>query len=241
MPASKLPPSPDSSDFLQPITLAHLQLILSSERLQAYRLKDDTDLDVVVRYFWNISLCEAFYPALQNLEIAFRNSLHTSLSAHFNNAYWMWNDPPLADPRDREEVERAEDNLQRRRKPLEPPRMVAELTFGFWTRLLDRRYERVLWPQLLKPVFPFLPASVRRRDFVLARFEAIRHLRNRISHHEPIWNRSLLKEHSEILDAIGWISPPLQAATQITDRLVQVHSQKYVQSLRDQLTQNPSS
>lgn len=41
-------------------------------------------------------------------------------------------------------VSQAKNTLAVKRKPPDPGRRVAELSFGFWTALLDRRYEQVL-------------------------------------------------------------------------------------------------
>lgn len=210
---------------------------VSQERLEAYRLKGDSDLDLLTRYNWNICASEALYPSLHNLEVAFRNSLHSAISAKYGTANWMWSDPPVSRQEEKDQVAKAEDTLIRHRKRIEPPRMVAELTFGFWTSLLNRRYERVLWPGLLKDVFPFLPARVRRRDFVSARFENIRRLRNRTFHNEPIWRRPLVQDHAEILEAIGWIDPQLQILTQAYDRFAVVHTNTFLSQLRARVEQ----
>lgn len=91
-------------------------------------------------------------------------------------------------------------------KPLEADRIVAELNFGFWSNLLNRPYEQqqVLWPTLLRAVFPYAPARFRNRPALSRRFNEIRQLRNRIFHHEPIWDTpNLLQSHANIIEAIG--------------------------------------
>ena len=204
---------------------------LSRPRLEAYRIKGDSDVDLLARYNWNICLCEALYPTLQNLEVAFRNNLHHALTQEFGE-YWMWNDPPLSRDADREQIDKAEANLLDNGKPAEPSRMVAELTFGFWTRLLDRRFERVLWPQLLRAVFPHVPAKVRRRDSISAHFEKVRRIRNRVSHHEPIWKLNLLDEHRNLREALSWLAPDLEELTRSYDRFPQVHSKAFLDQLK---------
>jgi hypothetical protein len=59
-------------------------------------------------------------------------------------------------------VQAAIARLRRKGKPSVPGRVVAELTFGFWTNLLDVRYERrqILWPPLLEAAFPHQLLSV---------------------------------------------------------------------------------
>ena len=204
---------------------------LSRPRLEAYRIKGDGELDLLARYNWNVCLCEALYPTLQNLEVALRNNLHDALVGKFGE-YWMWNDPPLSRDDDRAQVEKAEDNLMAKGKPAEPSRMVAELTFGFWTRLLDRRFERVLWPQLIRQAFPHAPAKMRRRDIISSRFEKARRLRNRIFHHEPVWKLDLLDEHRNLREILSWLAPELEELTYSYDRFSQIHSKAFLDQLK---------
>lgn len=101
-------------------------------------------------------------------------------------------------------------NLREQNKPEDPDRLVAELTFGFWTSLLSRDYERRLWPKLLIPVFPLMPKRERVRSKVADRLKRIRWLRNRISHHEPIYRLEKPTElYGDLLEAISWLAPAL--------------------------------
>lgn len=66
-----------------------LALPLPSVRLEAYRPVGASDLEMMVNYLWNIELSEALYPCLQSFEVALRNSIHASLSDHFQNEFWF--------------------------------------------------------------------------------------------------------------------------------------------------------
>ena len=105
---------------------------------------------------------------------------------------------------------------------------MAELRFGFWTSLFDVRYEqnRVLWPRLLgaQLLDSSSPRSVRSRKQLSPRLNRIRHLRNRVFHHEPIWHWSnLAQQHAAALDLIGWFSPALRSTIEPGDRFRSVH------------------
>ncbi|KTD25674.1 Abi-like protein [Legionella israelensis] len=104
-------------------------------------------------YSWNIDLSQSLYPALQILEISLRNSLHHALSQNFETDQWF--DLSFLHPREQVQIQKVKDDLKRRKKPLETGRIVAELSFGFWTSLFDIRYEhgQVLWPRMLKKTF----------------------------------------------------------------------------------------
>ncbi|WP_028469308.1 Abi family protein [Neptunomonas japonica] len=106
-------------------------------------------------------------------------------------------------------------------------------TFGYWLAFIHKDYEDVtnknlLWPNLLTSVFPNCPGKVS-LDKVSERLGWIKDLRNRMSHHEPVWkfysnkpngspdyskpiyglNASitiLAKQYNEILETISWMS-----------------------------------
>lgn len=205
--------------------VAQLTQALSGERLGAYR--DHTGgngLQLFSHYVWNIALSESLYPALQVLEVALRNSIHTAASEHFAREDWFNDRNVVSIPREISALNKALCTLGRKKKPLDPGRIIAELNFGFWTSLLDRRYEQVLWPCLLRATFPKMPRSQRTRTNLSRRFQNIRYLRNRIFHHEPIWHwRDLPQQHSETLEAIAWIEPEAQVLVAAVDRFSGVH------------------
>jgi hypothetical protein len=206
---------------MQPTQITFTALVracLSSDRLEAYRRQaSETDLDLLARYQWNTVLSEALYPPLQGLEIALRNAIHEAATVAFGTPYWF--DQGHVLPGDSDPITQAKVALTRRQKPLDPGRIVAELNFGFWTTLLDRRYEQRLWPRLLRATFPHLPRRMRTRHAASGRFNTLRTLRNRVSHHEPIWYwPHLAQRHDEILEAIGWISPAYAHQIALIDR-----------------------
>jgi len=199
-----------------------LTVIFSQERLDGYlghaKCNNSKD-DALIAYSWNIELSQALYPALQVLEIALRNSLHQAIATIYNSEYWF--DLPLLHNKEKEDVQQAKDKLLKEKKSIEAGRVVAELSFGFWTSLFDIRYEhgQVLWPKLFKPVFPFLPKGQRTRSFLSRELNRIRFLRNRIFHYEPIWHwRDLPDQHNSIINLLGGLSQSASTYLNIFDR-----------------------
>jgi hypothetical protein len=193
--------------LVQVVSYEAIERILSARRLEAYRLRSDEPLEAVFgRYRWNVALCVALYPALGLLEVAFRNSVHIAITALCGTA--MWYDGGILLSREQDAVNRVKEELNRQKKPEEPDRIVAELTFGFWSSLLSGHYEQRLWTKLLRRVFPHMPKRRRHRGEAARRFHDLRLLRNRVSHHEPIYKQhNLLQRYDEIEEAIGWIEP----------------------------------
>ena len=204
---------------------------VSEARLESYRLPGDKDVDVLARYLWNIALSEALTPSLQNLEIGLRNALHNTLSDAYNTEFWFDVTPGCLHADEQQKVESAKQSLRNDSKVIEPGRVVAELTFGFWTSLLDARYEynpqtspaHWLWPRLLRSAFPDMPNSERKRNNLSRRLNPIRKIRNRVFHYEPIWRwGNLLEQYADILETVRWISPELYEMTMLLDRFSDV-------------------
>lgn len=194
----------------QAISLAALERILSGPRIEAYRLDPaETPSMMIGRYRWNIALCMALYPLVQQFEVALRNNLNRAIAAHCKTANWYDLSPSVLTQRERDAVAQAKDELIKEGKPTDSDRMVAQLKFGFWTSLLSREYERQLWPHLLSASFPYIPRRQRTRAFIAERLVKIRRLRNRVSHHEPIFKLDLPLLYNEVEDAVGWLAPAL--------------------------------
>ena len=104
---------------------------------------------------------------------------------------------------------------ERRGKPQSPGRVVAELSFGFWTGLVGKQYEQAFWVPLLHRAFPYAvfdaPGSKRpngyRRSDIAARLDDVRRLRNRIAHHERILDIDSRDKYQKTVQAISWICP----------------------------------
>lgn len=218
----------------QELYLRGLRKALSSERLDAYGIRRDDD-QKLANYLWNLTLCESLYPTLNGLEIALRNAVFNAGVAAYPGVAtrdvpcWLDADPPLIHPDDQPMLIAAKHRLRERGRPLEPGRLVAELGFGFWTSLFDVRYEhnKVLWPRLLgaQLLDPSSPRSMRSRKQLSPLLNRIRHLRNRVFHHEPIWHwGDLPQQHEHAWNLIGWFSPALRSTLEANDRFPAVYA-----------------
>lgn len=198
--------------------VADLYLPLSQVRLEAYRPAGGDDLAMLTNYFWNIDLAEALVPSLHAVELALRNSVHVALTNRYGTDMWFYEQGHL-EPGQLSQFANALREIGKKSPP-RAGRLVAELTFGFWVTLLSAPYEQRIWQPdgyaLLAAAFP--QASDRSRKQIHDRFNAIRELRNRVFHHEAIWNRSnLQQEHADIHQAVQWISPTLHRAIHAVD------------------------
>ena len=214
---------------MNPTFFDKIQPALAVERLDAYRQDQAEPLVTLARYLWNMAICESLYSPLQMVEIALRNTLQCSLDNHFHALHWY--DVPacrsLLTNTQQSQINEAKQTLERLEKPLTPGRVVAELTFGFWTAFFNKRSAQnrdII--QLTSRVFHSAPKSQRDIRSLNRRLTLLRELRNRVFHHERIihWI-DLDSRHAAMLETIGWISPELRQMALALDRFSMIRQQ----------------
>lgn len=216
-----------------------LEPYISRARLSTYStfFAPTNQVELLGCYLWSKEVAAAFFPLLQMLEVALRNSIHNearqpqALGPHwFDNIATKQN----LDPNQRRIVRAVNrsvvDARNQIRKDLNlspshtvsEDRIVAKMTFGFWTNLFSAAFEvnrnpQSLWPALLRPVFPNAPRGARDRAIIQRKLLTIKTFRNKAFHHEPVWNigrpaqvqdaiYKLLNTNDLILEVIRWIS-----------------------------------
>lgn len=185
------------------LTNEALERTLTRERLAKYLAVTHQDLDAAIKlYEENTRLSEAFYTPLQCLEICLRNCLHEQLANVYGDEWFRNAEIPLEQDSQRMIFDAIEE-LRAARRPVTTGRIIAELKFAFWVGLLAKRYDATLWRQGLYRAF--LARGGTTRNTVHGRMNVIRRFRNRVAHHEPIFDRPLQQTHTEIIEAIGWM------------------------------------
>lgn len=177
-------------------------------------------------YAWNTAASAALYGPLQGVEVALRNGVNVRLTARFGVDWFDRLDATLAiGCLDR--ISDAKRKVRGHKGAMTSGRLVASLPFGFWVSLLGpggrrtdgRRanYEMTLWRPCLRLVFAHHESLSRKRAH--AELDALRKLRNRVAHHEPIFRRNLRADYVRILTVIGWMSPDIANWVQSHSRL----------------------
>ena len=203
---------------------------LSPQRLGPYLAYTQGDhYQALAHYHWNLRLSEALYPLLHLNEVVFRNGMHRALTREFDTENWfqgIW-----LHKREQRSIEKVITELQNRdgEQPINPDKVVAELTFGFWCSLCDTRYEhkQILWPKLLRhPPLKQLPKRQRQRKQLSRAVNRLRQLRNRVFHHEPIWHwKDLLQRHTDAIELLQWFNPEAARMLEHTDRFNEIYQQ----------------
>lgn len=227
---------------MQEISTERLKKYISAKRFDGYMKRIEkkygpcSSVDCYAYYSWNIALSESLYTPLHALEVALRNSIHDNARTRFKDDFWFENSKYLVQPHHRDMVAKAKKRLTGQRKRISSGRIVAELSLGFWTGLFNVRYNRTLWPLLLKGVFPGMRPEIRTQPILLKRLEKIRYLRNRVFHYEPIWHyNDLSHQHGGILEAIRWIEPAMESLVIPIDRFPACYKPSHLETIKSEL------
>jgi len=181
---------------------------LSADRFDTYLKAAGHDPNrALALYLWNAHLGASFHLPIQAAEVALRNSINTALMAQFGVNWWqMLAFDRLAGPEAKADIEMVKRRIHRKGLAMVTAQIVADLSFGFWVAMLAPGFNPGLWSFQLKTAFPNLPATENRGSLFKSSGD-VASLRNRISHHEPIFQRDLLTDYSELMKLIAWICP----------------------------------
>ena len=94
--------------------------------------------------------------------MGFRNAVHAEIALVTKTPEWLTNTPSFFYEDERSAILNSKESLLKRKRTLTEPLLVAEMSFGFWTSLLDARYE-TMWHKIIAGVFPSMPRSIRTR------------------------------------------------------------------------------
>lgn len=108
-------------------------------------------------------------------------------------------------------LQQAKDKLIRSNQQATADAVIAELMFGFWVGLFESHYNDIhsqnrLWPHLESTVFPNLKPADRVHSQIHSKLEPIKKLRNRLSHHEPVWKHRTVSNASTAIQYLSSIA-----------------------------------
>ena len=180
-------------------TIASLKASLSEPRFATYLTKASGDETFAFAlYLYNSRLAKSFLFPLSVAEVTLRNAVDGVLLQMFGAA-WHQN----ANFRDNvltlESLAALEKSIERARSN-ERGKVIAELTFDFWSNLFRSEYAD-MWRTKANIAFPGLSHGEGRHEIqVLVR--EINRLRNRVAHHEPILDINVPELHSKIIKLV---------------------------------------
>ena len=123
----------------------------------------------------------------------FEVSLRNSINYYFINKIsdkWLYSDILHSDTKQR--VKEATNKILQRKEIVTHDKIIAELSFGFWTSLFRKSYSNMIRIKDIKSIFPNIPSKNTRlinRNILDKQLNYIRKFRNRVFHYERIINK----------------------------------------------------
>jgi hypothetical protein len=204
------------------ISHTELELALSLERFAPYLAWAGQDRARAIElYTLNTRISESLYILLQALEIALRNRIHAVMSEARHES-WFSDAGFLLDAKQPEQLAKAIKDIEYSGRKPTPGRVVAELTFGFWTAMFGTVYED-LWRRTLHRIAQRPDGKRLGRKHFTKPLTPIRILRNRVAHHEPIIYWSVRKHHDRMTELTEWLAPAAAAWCRKLDRFNEIY------------------
>lgn len=181
--------------------------VLSAPRFATYLAEKNGDkVQALELYKWNLELSAAFIVPLQICEVSVRNSIVRAIENTYG-ATWPWErgfEISLRNPPNNYSPRR---NLIDLRHLPTAGKIVAEIKFIFWEKMLTRSHDAAIWNPYFRSVFPNAdPQKTVQalRNYGNDALRKVRDLRNRLAHHEPIFRRNIQQEYDRIKEVIEW-------------------------------------
>ena len=165
---------------------------ISRERLIRYKNYKE--------YLMNIKFSRDFYIPLSVVEVSFRNSLNQFYTEKIGENWLEQNS--ILQPNAQKSISNSKNILKQQKKIISQDNLIAELSFGFWVKLLTKVYSRYLRYNDLKQIFPNLPSKKDKsinRHFIFTKLNNIRLFRNKVFHHDKIISKV---EYQNMMDEI---------------------------------------
>lgn len=176
-------------------------------------------------YSWNVDLSAALFRDFSHLEVALRNSCDRALFRRgrqvANGADWLKSDvdarlvlPTV--PRTQGTVRTLCEKLEDARgysgfsdNPSVPRgKILAEISFGFWKYLFTTEMRKILWEGCLDLEFGYVsPTKTVDPAKLHEDLEKLMKLRNRIAHHESIFDKTPQEDHDALLRVTELLGP----------------------------------
>lgn len=198
-----------SINLPQPNELAAIVTSMPQERLNRYRrpitLSDEEAFKV---FLWNAALCQAFLLPLQLAEVSCRNAIQHSLRKHFGSTWYLNKKfTSLLNAKLAEDLEKVcKDEEKRHVKDFSDNHVVSALSFGFWRTIATKKFKGTVWSEGARGVFPHIPDHLSIHD-IYNYLNELRKFRNRIAHHNAIFDQKPEQCHLKMLEMIGWSCP----------------------------------
>ena len=191
-------------DFLvdDPNIVNSMKASLSATRFARYLDATGSDnRQALALYQWNILVSQSLYVYIQCWEICLRNKIDNFLRWKYSEK-WPYDTARAIRNLTGNDQKRLVETIsrqerQRKHSPVSTDSIVADLSAGFWVSQLSRAYETpYTWRYNLIKVFPNDGPLDTRKAWKMC--DQTLSLRNRIAHHEPIYQLDLERHYDDL-------------------------------------------
>lgn len=182
---------------------AKIKHSLSTARLSTYESVTSDLAKAIELYRWNLAVSAAFLECLSVCEVVVRNAVSEAIQAAHGESWVTDSTFQGRLPKN------AKQTLQKAVcKSRTVDKTIPELPFVFWQSMFTSRFDADIWNKQLNTIMPNAEnknvAQLRRE--IYEDLDTLRQLRNRIAHHEPIFNRDLEADHQRLHKIIAYRS-----------------------------------
>ncbi|MGE6741031.1 Abi family protein [Allorhizobium pseudoryzae] len=174
--------------YLRDVSDDQVTIIVSTigqERLTAYLASTPSLRDALQLYQTNGRLAKHIHEVMGGFEIALRNRISASIANHYGREDWYRCRAFVQNlnTERRSNIRDIRERLKTQKQEERAGRIIAGLSLHFWISLHENKYRDSLWTPHLHRVWP-KGENLKQvhKDLLKAR-----DLRNRIAHHEPIF------------------------------------------------------
>lgn len=182
------------------LTIDALKASLSEPRFATYLTKaSGKETYALALYLYNARLAKSFLFPLSVVEITLRNAVDDVLVQEYGDA-WHRNEDFRDTVLTPESLGALDKAIMRARSQVRG-KVIAELTFDFWSNLFRVEYSD-LWRTKANVALPGLSRGEGRHEIQFL-VKEINRLRNRVAHHEPILDMNVPDLHSKMIRLVN--------------------------------------
>lgn len=190
--------------------LSWLNRVLSQRRFATYlHISNNIEERALDLYQWNMEISSGFMVPLHVAEISLRNAISEAIANSFGGD-WPWSEGfHFSLPKHKRPHYSPYRDLMAATEPCKNSNLgevIVELKFSFWQSMLTRRHRERIWEPNFQRVFPGAPirspVGVQLKSLHKG-VDEIRDFRNRVAHHEPIFEMPLEEYNAQIYNLVG--------------------------------------
>lgn len=192
---------------------------LSIARFSTYEKITHNSAEALALYQWNLQISATLFACLAVCEVVIRNAVAEALENTYGQ-HWANEASFLASL-----PQNARTTLNSVHNPTTSlDKVIPELPFYFWQSMFTKRFDNKIWDMNFTKIFP--NATPQDKATFYTDLDKLRKLRNRIAHHEPIFDRNLAENYHLILKIIRYRSYSTASWLASWENFTQLLSQK---------------